>query len=104
MNFIGFLGGSILDSTQINTIAWLLIAACNLITAFLSFRTNQAAVSTQANMAKVEIATNSMKDALVTATAKASYAEGHTVGTAEGESKAATLAEGRLAASNEASM
>jgi hypothetical protein len=35
------------------------------------------------NVRKVEIATNSMKDALVASTAKASKAEGHAAGRAE---------------------
>jgi hypothetical protein len=39
---------------------------------------------TQANVQKIEIATNSMKDALVSSTAAASHAEGRAEGNKEG--------------------
>lgn len=55
---------------------------------------------TRVNMALVEKATNSMKDALVAATAKASFAEGHTTAVAEGVAKAAAVAEGIVVGKN----
>lgn len=57
------------DGVHIETLALLTIAALNAYTAWLAYRTKQ-------DMHKVEIATNSMKDALVASTAKASHAEG----------------------------
>lgn len=59
-----------------NTLALTLIAVMNAVTAFLAYRTHLATQATQANVAKVEIATNSMKDALVKATGEASHAAG----------------------------
>ncbi len=62
---------------MLNTLGWLAITGINLYIAHLSFRTNKAIKLTQENVTKIEVATNSMKDALVASTAKASYAEGH---------------------------
>ena len=77
-------------------LAWLLIAIINAYTAWMGWKTNKMATQTAVDIRKVEIATNSMKDALVKATAVASHAEGHEEARLEGEQKAATLAEGRL--------
>ena len=65
------------------------IAILNAFTAFMSWRTH-------ALTKQVEIASNSMKDALVKATGEASHAAGLAEGKASGERKAATLAEGVL--------
>lgn len=65
---------------DINQIILLAIAVLNLFTAIMSFRTHT-------NMAIVEKATNSMKDALVASTAKASLAEGKAQGLEEGRSE-----------------
>lgn len=66
-----------------NNVMLLFIAALNALTAFFAWRTHQSSVVTQANVAKVELATNSMKDALVKATADASHAAGITAGLAQ---------------------
>lgn len=71
------------------TIMWLLIAALNAFTAWTALRT-------KLDMHKVEIATNSMKDALVAATATAAHATGREEARIEGEQKAAAVAEGKL--------
>ncbi len=63
----------------------LLIAVVNLVGAFLSYRSHQAIMV-------VEKATNSMKDALVASTAKASYAEGHDAAMLVGTDRATELA------------
>lgn len=47
---------------------------------------------------QVHLATNSMKDALVSATGTAAHAAGREEGRIEGEAKAAVLAEGKLQA------
>ncbi len=47
---------------------------------------------------QVHVATNSMKDALVTATGNAAHAAGKEEGRMEGEARAAILAKGELAA------
>lgn len=65
------------------------IAILNLITAWLAYRTHKLTK-------QVEIATNSMKDALVLATGEAAHAAGKEEGRIAGEAKAATLAEGKL--------
>ena len=65
---------------NINVIALVAIALVNLYTAIVTSHTNH-------NMAKVETATNSMKDALVASTAKASMAEGKAVGLQQGRSE-----------------
>jgi len=60
-----------------NLVVILLIAAINAYTAYITRKTNK-------NVEIVERATNSMKDALVAATAKASLAEGTAAGLAQG--------------------
>lgn len=65
-------------------ISLLIIAILNMITAFLAFKTHQLTK-------QVEVATNSMKDALVVSTAKASFAAGETKARKAGEEKAETL-------------
>lgn len=65
-----------LTHLDINTLILLVAAALNAFTAFWSHRANK-------NIALVEKATNSMKDALVTSTAKASLAEGTAIGRKE---------------------
>ena len=68
---------------------WVLltVAALNLITAFMAWRTHQLT-------RQVELATNSMKDALVKATGEAAHAAGVEQGRLAGEVKAANVAEG----------
>jgi hypothetical protein len=72
---------------DINTIVLMIVAAMNLYGVIIAKRTNT-------NMAIVEKATNSMKDALVAATANASHAAGKEEGLAQGAATAATLAQG----------
>ncbi len=68
-----------------DTIALVCIALINLAGAYLTYRAHQAILV-------VERATNSMKDALVASTAKASYAEGHDAAQLAGTDKATELA------------
>ena len=70
-----------------NDIILLVIAAFNLLTAFLSWRTHVSSKATQADVKKVELATNSMKDALVLATGKAAHAAGLAEGKLSREEK-----------------
>lgn len=71
---------------DVNLVMLLLIGLVNAYTAWLSHRTNK-------NVAIVEKATNSMKDALVAATAKASLAEGTAVGLAAGRLEGKEIAD-----------
>jgi hypothetical protein len=66
-----------------NTVALVAIAVLNAFTAFLAYRTHLTSVETNKNVAIVEKANNSMKDALVASTAKASMAEGELKGRAD---------------------
>ncbi len=68
-----------------DTLILLAIAIINLTGSYLAFRAHQAILV-------VERATNSMKDALVASTAKASYAEGHDAAQLAGTDKATDLA------------
>jgi hypothetical protein len=68
---------------DINGVILGLIALFNLITAFLAYRTHQNVIATRADVAVIEKATNSMKDALVKATGEASHAAGVTEGLAQ---------------------
>lgn len=63
------------------------IALINAFTALVALRTHALAK-------QVEIATNSMKDALVKATSEAAHAAGKSEGVHEGEIKAAAVAQG----------
>jgi hypothetical protein len=56
--------------------ASMLSAVAGSIGIIISSRNGRKLDSTISNVSKIEIATNSMKDALVASTAKASYAEG----------------------------
>lgn len=64
------------------------IAGLNAYTALLAYRTHQAALATQINVAVVEKATNSMKDALVKATGEKEHAAGVEVGRKEARAEA----------------
>lgn len=75
----------------------LIVAMVNAFTAYIGWRAHQIAQATQADMRKVEIATNSMKDALVAKTAEASEAKGRDDQRAISEAQAAELAKGNLA-------
>lgn len=69
----------------------LIIAVVNAFTAWITWRTHQATKATQLDIRKVELATNSMKDALVKSTAEASEAKGRDDERALAEAKAAKL-------------
>jgi uncharacterized protein (UPF0333 family) len=77
-------------SIDLNNVILLAIA---ILTAFTTIMT----YFTRSDMKKVEIATNSMKDALVKSTAEASYAAGEKVEREKGEQKAALLAAENIA-------
>jgi hypothetical protein len=95
-------------AVDLNTWVLLFVAVANAITGYMAWRTHTrmdavvTAVEVQANdIHTIEKATNSMKDALVTATGQAALAEGREIGRAEGAAKASALAEGRLTAQEE---
>jgi len=69
------------------------VAVANAISAAAALRTVYVTHRVDKNMALVERATNSMKDALVAATQKSAYMEGENTARVAGEAKAATLAE-----------
>lgn len=69
---------------DLHTIGLILIAVFNLVTAFLTLRT-------QKDVKKVELATNSMKDALVAASKEASFAAGREESRLVAELKAENL-------------
>ena len=54
---------------DLNNLMFLLIAVSNTVTAYFVYRS-------KSDIHRIEVATNSMKDALVASTAKASHAEG----------------------------
>ncbi len=70
---------------NLETLVLLVIALINLGAGYLTFRAHQAIMI-------VEKATNSMKDALVASTAKASYSRGHEDAMVQGTDKATDLA------------
>jgi hypothetical protein len=72
-----------MDTTDINALALLAVAVLNALSVALSIMNNR-------NIHKVEVATNSMKDALVAATAKASDAIGEARGLAKGRAEERT--------------
>lgn len=78
------------------TFMWFFTALMNAFTAWVAWRTHTLSTQTALDVHKVEIATNSMKDALVSATASAAHAAGKEEGRVEGEVKAANVAEGKL--------
>lgn len=61
-----------------------------IIAAVVAIRVSFKVTATQSDVKKIELATNSMKDALVAATAKASLAEGLAAGRAEVTAENAT--------------
>jgi len=67
----------------VNLILVLLAALVNLATAIMVVRLRTVVLGAAENIMKVEKATNSMQDALVAATAKASLGEGLAQGRAE---------------------
>jgi hypothetical protein len=67
-----------------NLVLWLFIALLNAYTAYMSKRAHDVAVATKEDVATIEKATNSMKDALVASTAAAALAEGHAAGLEQG--------------------
>lgn len=74
----------------------LAIAGLQAYTAYISYKTREVAVETKVLAKQVEVATNSMKDALVKATGEAAHAAGKVEGIAEGKVEAAVLAQGVL--------
>lgn len=62
---------------------------------FVGLRSNRGLTQVTLDIHKIELATNSMKDALVRATSEASHAAGLKEGQDAGEAKAATLFEGQ---------
>jgi HAMP domain-containing protein len=72
-----------MDTTDINALALLAVAVLNALSVVLSLVNNR-------NIRKIEIATNSMKDALVASTAKASDAIGEARGLAQGRAEERT--------------
>lgn len=69
----------------------LAVAGVNAVTAFLYWDTRRLVKVAQADIATVEKATNSMKDALVKATGEKSLLEGQNQGRAEGKEEIAVL-------------
>ncbi len=59
------------------------IALVNAFTAYLAYRTHQSTIQNTANIVELEKNTNSIKDALIVSTAKASLAEGMAAGRLE---------------------
>lgn len=79
---------------DMNNLLLIGVALLNAFTAYMTFLAKKDTEKTMINMQKVELATNSMKDALVASTAKSSYAEGATQAREAGEAKAAAILEG----------
>ena len=71
---------------------WFAIAVMNLVTVIIAWRTKGIAVNTQGSILMLEQNTNSIKDALVAATARGSRAEGLAAGLAEGRAENAAKA------------
>jgi hypothetical protein len=72
---------------------WVAIAGMQLLTAFIAMRTNMQVIAQAKTITLLENNTNSIKDALVASTAKASQALGELKGRAE--QKAEQKAEGK---------
>lgn len=71
----------------LNSLVLLGIAAFNVITAYLAWRTHVAVQDASDNIQKIETATNSMKDALVDKTDRAARAEGKEEGRIQEEAR-----------------
>jgi hypothetical protein len=81
MNHIG-------DVAQIITGIGLMLTGCSsAFNCWISWRNGKKADAIVSNVQVIEKATNSMKDALVAATAKASLAEGHAEGLQQGRAE-----------------
>ena len=65
-----------MDPELLRTLSLLGIAIMNAVTAFLAWRTHESAKRAEVNIATVEKATNSMKDALVAAAGRAGFQQG----------------------------
>lgn len=91
-----------MNEPWINNLILLLIAAISAWTAWTTRQTKAVAVESLDVSKKTEINTNSMKDALVKATAEASHAAGVTEERVKGEAKAALVAQGALAGAADA--
>lgn len=77
------------------------IAMLNAFTAVMAYLARRDAKETKVLAKQVEVATNSMKDALVRTTGEAAHAAGKEEGRIEGEIKAADVAKGRLTATGQ---
>ena len=79
---------------QLSDVANIIVASATLVTALGAFVTGiinaRRITAVKENVQTIEKATNSMKDALVDATAKASLAEGKAAGLAQGRSEGGT--------------
>lgn len=75
-------------------IAGIVIALIQALTAWFVWKGQRHQEEANANILKIEKATNSMKDALVAATDRAAHAVGLAEGKKYGEAKAAAKAEG----------
>lgn len=85
-----------MDAPWINNLILLLISVITAWTAYQTRQTKLAAVETLDLSKKTELNTNSMKDALVKATAESSHAAGANEERIKGEAKAALVAQGAL--------
>lgn len=72
-----------MDSELIRNATLLAIAGFNVVSAVLAWRTNTMAAKTHDLTKQVEVATNSMKDALIVAEKKLSFGEGREEGKSE---------------------
>ncbi len=69
----------------INNIVLAIIAISNAITAYLAYRNHNAIAGVKADVKTIELATNSMKDALVLASGKVGEAKGYEAGRLAGQ-------------------
>jgi len=75
------------DPNVINNIILAVVAISNMVTAFLAYKNHQAVQQVKTDIKTVELATNSMKDALVAATDAAARAEGTARGLEQGRNE-----------------
>jgi hypothetical protein len=78
---------------DLNTVALLVIAGLNVLTAIVTWRTNLTAKETRQIAQQTEHNTNSLSEQLVAATGKAAYAAGREEMRGEAEDKAAAVAQ-----------
>ena len=73
----------LMESDLFASLLLLSVTTLNSVTAFFSWRSMRYSEGAAANIQKVELATNSMKDALVAATKEAAFGAGREEGRAE---------------------